>query len=258
MDEFQDFLDEYDDLTERLLRARYQDFASLAKRVLLMFDHAPAATSTRIQWLRSLFPIEKIEAEVLVEPKGMVGSGRMNWPQDLEQSLGAQINLLASFTVKDDRAWQFARDYFYSRSNNINDTLHEMTGHLLEPMFRDLRRYLVRQRNNPVEINEIPAADRIVRIDHNQPSYQEAIGSIASASEALIGDNAIGTDDRDRIKFELDAGILLLHAQTVTISAIEAVLIRALRWLSANFAGAALGIAAERALSAVLLLLGGS
>ncbi|MGO4641707.1 hypothetical protein AB4Z43_25025 [Mesorhizobium sp. 2RAF45] len=258
MDEFQDFLDEYDDLTERLLRARYQDFAALAKRVMQMFDRAPEATSTRVRWLRSLFPIGKVEADVLVAPQGMVGSGRMNWPQDLEQSLGAQLNLLQSFTDKEDTAWQFAHNFFYSRSNNINDTLHEMTEHLFEPMFRDLRRYLTRQRNNPVEIEEIPASDRIVQIDHNKASYQEAIGSIAGASEALIGDNTIGPADRDRIKFELDAGILLLTAQTVTMSAIEAVLVRALRWLSSNFAGAALGIAAERALSAVLLLLGGS
>jgi hypothetical protein len=180
----------------------------------------------------------------------------MNWPDDLEQALSGQLNLLSSFTEKEDAAWQFAHNYFYSRSNNINDTLHEMTEHLFEPMFIDLRRYLIRQRNTPVPAEEVPASDRIVSINHNQPAYGKTLGSIEETADALIGDNTIRPEDRERIKFELDAGILLLKGKSARLDAIEAVLLRALRWLASKFAGAALGIAAEHALKAVILLLG--
>jgi len=123
-------------------------------------------------------------------------------------------------------------------------------------MFRDLRRYLIRQSNNPVSTDGVPASDRIVRINHNQPAYGETIGSIEQTAVALIGDNTISPEDRERIKFELDAGILLLKGTSSRLDAIEAVLLRALRWLSAKFAGAALGLAAEHALRAVIVLLG--
>jgi tRNA threonylcarbamoyladenosine modification (KEOPS) complex Pcc1 subunit len=255
MDDFDVFFDEYDDLSQRLLGARYQDFAAIARRVLNMLDGAPDPLGSRIRWLRLLYPLERVEADVLHEQSG-IGPGRMTWPEDLERSLSGQLNLLASLTRDDDAAWRFAHDYFYSRSNNINDTLHEMTEHLLDPMFRDLRRYLVRNRNTPLPADEIPASDRIVRLDHNQPAYAETIGAIETTTNALLGDNVVSPEDRDRIKFELDSGIILLKAQSVRISAIEAVLTKALRWLSLNFAGAALGIAAERALMAVLSLIG--
>lgn len=185
----------------------------------------------------------------------MVGSGRMTWPTDLEHSLSGQLNLLASFILREDAAWQFAHNYFYSRSNNINDVLHEMTGHLFDPMTNDLRRYLIRNKDRPVDVVQVPAADRIVRVDHNLPEYSAALAAIESTTNATVASNEISPDERDRIKFELDAGIILLRGQSVRQAAIEAVLIRALKWLAAGFAGTVVAHYAEQALQALQIVL---
>ncbi|MER8431535.1 hypothetical protein [Mesorhizobium caraganae] len=257
MDEFEEFLEEYDDLADRLVQARYQDFGRAVRRFFQLLDQAPEPSRSHIRWLRVLFPVERVNSEVMVEPSGMVGSGQLNWPDDFDLALSAQLNLLGSFGDSDKEALQFSRGYFYSRSNNINDVLHEMTGHLFDPMIRDLRRYLQRNKDKPADASQVPASDRIVYLDHNQPEYAAAIEAVESTEIAASSSNKILPEDRDRIKFELNAGILLLKAQSVRQAAIEAVLIRALKWLSANFAGAALGVAADQALHAVLKLLAG-
>ncbi|WP_141245450.1 hypothetical protein [Mesorhizobium sp. WSM3864] len=258
MDEFDEFLDEYDDRADRLVGARYQDFGRAVRRFLQLLEEAPEPSASRLKWLRSLFPLERVQSEVMVEPSGMVGSGQLDWPDDNETALSAQLNLLASFADNDNEALQVARGYFYSRSNNVNDTLHEMTGHLFEPMIRDIRRYLSRNRDKPLDPGLAPASDRIVRIDHNRPEYVETVAAIEDAENAAVASNEIDPEERDRIKFELNAGIILLKAQSVRQSAIEAVLVRALKWLAENFAGAALGVVADQALQAVLKLLGSS
>ncbi|TPJ77182.1 MULTISPECIES: hypothetical protein [unclassified Mesorhizobium] len=255
MDEFQEFLDEYDDLAQRLIGSRYQEFPAVAQRFLQLLQRAPEPSASRLTWLRGLMPIERVEAEVLKEPTGMVGSGRMVWPKDFEQALSGQLNLLASFTGDENAAWQFAHNYFYSRSNNINDTLHEMTEHLYDPMIRDLRRYLQRNKDKPIDVTQVPASDRIVHLDHNKPEYTATLEAIEAAHDAALASNEIDPDDRDRVKFELDAGILLIKASSVRLAAIEAVLIHALKWLVAGFAGNALAHVAEQALQAVLKLL---
>lgn len=254
--DFEDFFEDFEHYSTEVTLARHQDFARTLREWFKIFESAPEPLRARISWLRNLLPDGKLASEIIVQGRGMVGSGKLNWPDDLEQRLSGQLQLLEALTEKEDSAWQFAFNFFPGGGNNINDTLAQLVRHLFEPHARELRRYLTRNVDKPLS-GDVPASDRIVRIDHNQLAYTETISAISNTADALVGDNAIGPEDRDRIKFELDSGMLLLQAETVRVGAIEAVLIQALRWLSANFAGAALGIAAERALLAVLALISG-
>lgn len=259
-DDINDFFGDFDHYSREVSRSRHQDYARLLRQWLRTLEQAPEPLRSRIAWLKKHFPAERLEKEVILQGRGMVGSGKLNWPEDVEDRLSSQLMVLEAMTEKEDSPWQFGINFFPVKGSNINDIISEMSEHLFEPHVRELRRYLERNASKPLDVQlppEVPASDRIVRIDHNQPAYSETILAIEDAAGALIGDNNIGPDDRDRIKFELDSGILLLKAQTARLSAIETVLVQALRWLSQNFAGAALGIAAERALLAVISLIGG-
>ncbi|RUW52406.1 hypothetical protein EN851_31465 [Mesorhizobium sp. M8A.F.Ca.ET.208.01.1.1] len=257
-DDVDEFFDDFDHYANEVSAARHQDFARILKQWFQTLEHAPEPLRSRLAWLREYLPAGQLEKEVIVQGRGMVGSGKLNWPDDLEYRLSGQLQLLDALTEKEDSAWQFAFGFFPGGGNNINATLNQLVEHFFQPHVRELRRYLVKNAEKPITRPEaVPASDRLVRLDHNQPEYLATIDAIAVAESAAVASNEILPEDRERIKFELDAGILLLKASSARIDAIEAVLIRALRWLSSNFAGAALGIAAEHALQVVLKLIGG-
>lgn len=255
--DIEDFLEELDDMTHQAARARHEDFAQVMRRWFAVFEEAPPAIRDRVRWLMTVYPWVENEAILTKEQSGM-GNSQLLWPDAKERRLSAQLTLFREFAEERIKGYQFAFEYFSTSSRNINETLHQMTEHLFEPHVVELKRYLVRNADKPITedaFDLVPASDRIVRLDHNQPGYEETLRSIEDTSTALIGDNSIGPEDRERIKFELESGMLLLKGQTVRMAAVEAVLISSLKWLAKAFGGAALGIAAEDALQAVLLLL---
>lgn len=260
VDDIDEFFEDFDHYANEVSASRYQDFARVLRQWFRILEQAPEPLRSRVTWLREHLPAGQLENEVIVQGRGMVGSGKLNWPDDLEDRLSGQLQLLEVLTEKENSAWQFAFRFFPGGGNNINATLRQLVEYLFEPHVRELKRYLVKNAENPItspDAEAVPASDRIVRLDHNQPDYLATIAAIERAESAAVVSNEILPEDRERIKFELDAGILLLKASSARVEAIEAVLIRALRWLSANFTGAALGIAAEDALQAVLKLIGG-
>lgn len=258
-DDIEEFFEDFDHYTNEVTLARHQDFARVLRQWFRTLEQAPEPLRSRVAWIREHLGAGRLENEVIVQGRGLVGSGKLNWPDDLELRLSGQLQLLEALTEKEDSAWQFAYGFFPGGGNNINATLAQLVEHFFEPHAREFRRYLLKNAETPLagaDADVVPASDRIVRLDHNQPDYVATIDAIEEAENAAVVSNEILPEDRERIKFELDAGILLLKASSVRLAAIEAVLIHALRWLSTNFAGAALGIAAEHALQAVLKLIG--
>ncbi|MER9305130.1 hypothetical protein NKJ06_20010 [Mesorhizobium sp. M0293] len=217
--EFDDFIEEYDDLASLASRARYQDFASALRRWFNVLHNAPEPLRSRLDWLQNLFPMARVDKEVLVEPSGMVGSGRMSWPDDTEARLSGQLNLFRSFSSQEDAGWRFAHNYFYASSNNINAVLREMTEHLFDPMVDDLRRYLRRNKDRPIEesIRPIPASDRIVGINHNAPEYSTLITGLEGLEEQLRGSNDIDPGIRERSVAELSSVKSLLEPDTIRL-----------------------------------------
>ncbi|TPI60263.1 hypothetical protein FJ417_13805 [Mesorhizobium sp. B3-1-7] len=221
--DYDDFIEEYDDLARLASRARYQDFASALRRWLSALNNAPEPLLSRLQWLQALFPMERVNREVLIEPSGMVGSGRMSWPDDTESRLSAQLNLFRNMSLEADAGWRFAHDYFYASSNNINAVLHEMTEHLFDPLVDDLRRYMRRNRDKSVEESGqiAPASDRVVPINHNAPEYTSLFTGLEGLEEQLRGSNDIDLDVRDRSIAEVISVKALLEPETIRVNIIN-------------------------------------
>lgn len=110
--------------------------------------------------------------------------------------------------------------------------------------------------NEDESIPEIPAADRIVELDHNSSIYQEALARVDEL-ETVVGKANDYPDplDKDRHLAEIGAGKSLLKASRVKFSAIMAVLLPVLKYLARKFADNAVGILATAATVAILKLL---
>ena len=116
---------------------------------------------------------------------------------------------------------------------------------------------VVNEQENEGGVISIPAADRIVQLNDNQfNDLHEKLSEIISTLDN--GSNAIGAelgDSRIRLKSEIEAGSTLINAKSVRLSALFAVLIKPLKFLSEKFAGAAIGELAKKLVSEILKLI---
>ncbi|MDI6025602.1 hypothetical protein QBK99_05215 [Corticibacterium sp. UT-5YL-CI-8] len=202
-------------------------------------------------------PIDKVLSEVLVESDGPDGSAGLEWPEDLETQLGAQLNLLAYFADGHEDAAQFAYHHFYAGDPNINNNLHSMTDHLFEPMVEDLLRYLRRNQDQPISTEQAtaPAADRIVSVDHNSQGYEATRDALSALEGKLEGWNELNVDDRKRMQAEIGAARKLLDATKVRLEALATLLVKTLKWLTVQFSETAVGIAAGWTIAKIVELI---
>lgn len=64
---------------------------------------------------------------------------------------------------------------------------------------------------------EAPAADRIVKFDHNLPEYLKVVEGISELRESVRADNEIDPDERDRLTASLEAAAGLWQASQIKI-----------------------------------------
>jgi hypothetical protein len=105
----------------------------------------------------------------------------------------------------------------------------------------------------------IPAADRVVTLDHNSAGYQRIEEQLDKLAEVVRGSNEVrraDPDEADQRIAELDAGTRLLKARRVRLAAIATVLVPALLWVAEKFADTIVGNLATQLIEALKLMLG--
>ena len=254
---FERFFDEYDEIGHRLATARERDFARLLRTWFACLDEAPDIISGEIRRLETLQSWDIVHSEVMKTTGRMVGGGWLEWPDDKEHRLGGQLLLLRKLAFEEIPAVNFLLQNFYSSRNNIDSHVHEMVSRLFEPHAAELRRRLEYMLEDTLADDVyVPASDRVVRLDHNSDSFQHAADAIEETLARLRENNEMDADDKARIELELDSGLKMIKAPKTRIQAAGVVLVGALKWLVDKFALAVVGIAATKALTAILALLG--
>lgn len=105
----------------------------------------------------------------------------------------------------------------------------------------------------------VPAADRPVELDHNQPDYVEAVASLEALIVVVRESNSYreaDETDQERRLAELEAGRTLLKSRWVSKDTVKAALWGTLAYLASKFADAPIGEAAATAWAALKRLLG--
>lgn len=259
MAETDDVFEEFDELAGSVTLARYRFFSQNLRRWFHLLDTAPAAISARVAGMERRVPWDQWESRVLAPPTGMVGSGEIKWPDDQEQRLGLQLQLFRRIASETLDAVDFAHNYFYVKNGNFDEILRELTSQVFEPFIRELRRYLLRNRARPIADDEelgaelaLPASDRTVTLDHNQPEYTVAVDALDSAERAVQESNDYDdVDDKEQRMAEINAGRQLLRATRARADALIAVIYRSLKYLAVKFVDLAIGRAASAALTLI-------
>lgn len=250
-------LSEFDDLSGYVSHSKHDFFSSNLRRWFAFIDSAPGVANITRK-LEGSVDFEDWRKEGL-KPQSGTGHGRIILPERDEERLGALIGLFRSFTANEQAAWEFAHGYV-SSAKNINENIADLVDQIFIPLVRDLRRKISRELTTQNEVKPetiplaVPASDRIVDIDHNNPAYSKVLVDLGELREAVRGENNFDDpDDKGRCLAEIDAVPTLLRARKVRIAALGAVAV-VLTYLVATFTDTAVGRLAGNAINKLLEL----
>jgi hypothetical protein len=114
--------------------------------------------------------------------------------------------------------------YIPGSGQNINDNAKAFIDQVFRPMARELIRYLRRVGEENAE-EPVPAADRVVSLDHNSPKYEEAENALVALERALTETNDYAdVEEKEQRVAEVSAARRLLKAIRVRIEPLVALL----------------------------------
>ncbi len=257
--DFHDLHGEYTDLYQAVMYSNSTFFEENLRRFLEFIDEqAPYAdVAVELQKLADFPPWYETQKQ----SKGsMVGSGRLEWPKKLDAKLGMQIALFKHFSEKNEAYIDFGH-HFLGSSTHFDDMVSEIGSQLIDTFSRDFER-LVRRRHEAIsqgrDIQYAPASDRIVRLDHNSQTYQEAIESLNELVQEVAKSNSLGGDpeEKERTLAELKAVQSLLSAVSIRVSPVMTTLRPAIGWVVGTAGAGIIGTLAYNAWEKIMLLLG--
>lgn len=157
---------------------------------------------------------------------------------------------------EEDRAIQFA----HRLEVDAGEVLKAVTGDLDHTRAMLMAGILAHERIDELESGTelVPASDRVVGLDHNAPTYAEAMVALDALILVVRESNSyreMDEADQERRVAELEAGRTLLGSRWVSLKMVKAAFWSTLAYLALKFADAPIGEAATLAWNALKRLL---
>lgn len=166
-------------------------------------------------------------------------SSHIRFPRDRSQSLGIRLRMFRAIVEDEFELFSFSLHFLGVHSEQ--DIVTAMSQDIFLPMVEDLNKYLTEYFEAPDKL--IPAADRIVRLDHNSADYKDIINAAEEFRRELIKTNVV-LEDKDRVVAEVSAGIELLKAPSVNTDALKATLVKGAKYVADKAGEAIIGATA--------------
>jgi hypothetical protein len=254
---FEQFADDYGDFTSDVINAGYETYETKLSDWFDFIEQSPVSKD-RVEKLQSGFDFPTWYEAARSTMGSMVGSGKVSWAKDRTERLGQQLALFKHFATE-EFAWSDFSSNFLWAGSRFDDNIEKINSDVFAPFARELLKDIERNRATEAVASDVPAADRIVALDHNSRGYTETVDSLGQVLDTVQRSNEIGAeepDTRERVVAELDAGKRLLKATQVRAQAVWAVVYPALRWIAGQAGGTILGVAITAAIALLATLLG--
>jgi len=111
----------------------------------------------------------------------MVGSAKLEWPDDDMEVLGLKYLLIQKFGDEESFAFNFSYTY-YSSGRKIIDHIHALVRNLIIPFIRDYKQYINSQVQSSVEV-KMPISNKKVFIVHGHD--ENTLNKVARLIEQL-------------------------------------------------------------------------
>jgi hypothetical protein len=251
-------LSNYDDATADVTRSTSSTFDTNLEQWFEVLEEIPAIAKI-VRDLEQRIDFAAWYEKAKATEGSMAGSGELKWPAGRENRLATQLSLFRSFCGHREGYLGFHSTFIGSASPRLDDMVRDVTDQIFAPMARDLRKHIVQllERVPDIEVVPelmfIPAADRFVPIDHNNPEYNETLEHIAQLQEAIRGSNEYGDqEEKGQGIAELGAIRRLLDATRARVDVLVSLAFRGLK----HIAQKATDVAIATGATALLALLG--
>jgi hypothetical protein len=262
MSDFSNFRAVFDEVTDDVMRARYQFFAEHLQNWLATLDETPQVKII-IERLQKGLDVNEFLNKSHATAGSMVGSAKLLWPEDRLQRLGMKLLVFREIAEKRIEAWNFGHDFMWAGSN-LDDNVRALADQLFLPTTKELRRYLETEfakEDAVVEIMReaaIPASDRIVRLDHNDPRYKSVVEALETLEHVIRDSNLYDDPEEKEMHLaEISAGRRLFESTKVRVAAIVTIVGGPLMYIAKHFIDSGLGKAAGATWDLVVTLIGG-
>lgn len=151
-----------------LQSAEYQSFERPLKTLGRLMNHADLESANK-KLTKGLDLDAFLEKH---EPGGgMVGSDKLLWPANAEQTLGLTFLLIGRFAEKPDFLTDFGHTFYYSGSK-ISSSIHAVTRQLIIPFVRDYKVYILNNESLKTEL-VIPDSNKVFIVHgHDEAALQ--------------------------------------------------------------------------------------
>lgn len=109
----------------------------------------------------------------------MVGSDKIDWPDDGKEVLGLTILLIRKFAENPDALIDFGHTYYYS-GNKLTANLHEVVRQVLIPFSRDFKTYVLTQGNPSPKLLPV-VSSKIFIVHGHDGEAREAVARFISS-----------------------------------------------------------------------------
>lgn len=134
-----------------LQSAEYQTYERPLKRLAKLLQD-PSLEKIN-QALTASVNLDSFLAENGLRVSGMVGTDKLDWPDEPEKALGLTWLLIQKLASDENFAFQFSHHYFSSGSSKIVAGFRSMTGQLIIPFARDYADYVRAKASSPQSSN---------------------------------------------------------------------------------------------------------
>jgi hypothetical protein len=202
----ENILKKIDNTVLDLQASHYQTYESELKKLARLLND-----ETLYKFNKALIENVNLEEFLVKSAKtqgSMVGSAKLEWPDDDIKSLGLKYLLIQKLGNDENFAFNFSHT-FYSSGRKIIDQIHTLVRHLIIPFIRDYKQYIYSFTENEVA-KVMPITNNKVFIVHG---HDEAVlYKVARVIEQLSLDPIILHEQADRgrtiiEKFEVNSEV---------------------------------------------------
>lgn len=236
MSDLADFEAVYDELTDLVMGATHHYLPGHLQSWFENLDTTPVVTAI-VAYLEAKVDFDSWYREQKDQAKSAgIGGGRLVFSKDKDRELGMKLQLFRKIASGSIEAYQIGYSFLPSSGGDAVTHTNNVKDQFFLPLARELRRSLLRQiegtRRQETATTSIPAADRVVRIDHNSTEYRQTVEALDRLEHTLRTANDFDdVEEKEQRIAEVQASKTLLQAVRVRAQA----LIELLRPLVAQF-----------------------
>ncbi|QEY23946.1 TIR domain-containing protein [Neisseria animalis] len=167
----QDIFQQIDNTILDLQNSSFQSYERPLKRLGTILQH-PDLNDLN-QELTSDLDLEAFLAESYKSSGSMVGSAKLNWPNDDRKILGLTLLLINKLSNEPELAVNFSHTYFYE-SNKFIANIHSMVVQLIIPFARDYKAYILNKGSISMELKKTLSNRIFIVHGHDDSAKNEA------------------------------------------------------------------------------------